>query len=56
MGVRRLHVLPTPLSSFTACAASASAGGGLSRQPLLVELATRMKTRVTPRVEPSGRA
>jgi sulfate transport system ATP-binding protein len=53
IGVRRIHVLPTPLSSFTACAASESEVERLSRQPLLVELATRMKTRVAVRVEPA---
>jgi sulfate transport system ATP-binding protein len=53
IGVRRIHVLPTPLSSFTACAASESEVERLSRQPLLVELATRMKTRVAARVEPA---
>ena len=53
VGVRRIHVLPTPLSSFTACAASESEVDVLSRQPLLVELATRMKTRVASRVEPA---
>jgi sulfate/thiosulfate transport system ATP-binding protein len=53
VGVRRVHVLPTPLSSFTACAASEAEVETLSRHPLLVELATRMKTRVAGRVEPA---
>jgi len=53
IGVRRIHVLPTPLSSFTACAATESEVLRLSRQPLLVELATRMRTRVSSRVEPA---
>jgi len=53
IGVRRVHVLPTPLSSFTACAPSESEVVNLSNQPLLVELATRMKTRVAARVEPA---
>jgi hypothetical protein len=52
VGVRRLHVLPTPLSSFTACAASAAEAQALSHQPLLVELAARMKTRIGLRIEP----
>ena len=52
IGVRRVHVLPTPLSSFTACAPSESEVERLSLQPLLVELASRMKTRVASRVEP----
>jgi sulfate transport system ATP-binding protein len=53
VGIRRVHVLPTPLSSFTACAPSESEVDSLSRHPLLVELATRMKTRVASRVEPA---
>jgi ABC-type Fe3+/spermidine/putrescine transport system ATPase subunit len=53
IGVRRVHVLPTPLSSFTACAPSEIEVEHLSAQPLLVELATRMKTRVAARVEPA---
>ncbi|HEY1283510.1 MAG TPA: ABC transporter ATP-binding protein [Steroidobacteraceae bacterium] len=53
IGVRRIHVLPTPLSSFTACAATEPEVFRLSRQPLLVELATRMRTRVSSRVEPA---
>ncbi|HTT43375.1 MAG TPA: ABC transporter ATP-binding protein [Steroidobacteraceae bacterium] len=52
IGVRRVHVLPTPLSSFTACAPAAAAAEALSRQPLLAELAARMKTRITTRIEP----
>jgi sulfate transport system ATP-binding protein len=52
VGVRRLHVLPTPLSSFTACATSMTLAEDLSRQPLLADLATRMKTRIALRIEP----
>jgi sulfate transport system ATP-binding protein len=52
IGVRRVHVLPTPLSSFTACAASAPEAEALARQPLLTELAARMKTRIAVRSEP----
>jgi sulfate transport system ATP-binding protein len=52
IGVRRVHVLPTPLSSFTACALTAPEVERLSREPLLVELATRMKTRIASHVEP----
>ena len=52
IGVRRVHVLPTPLSSFTACAASPVLADALSRQPLLAELAVRMKTRIAMRAEP----
>ncbi len=53
LGVRRLHVLPTPLSSFTACAPNEELAGQLARHGLLTELATRMKTRITVQVEPS---
>ena len=52
IGVRRVHVLPTPLSSFAACAASAADAEALARQPLLTELAARMKTRIAVRCEP----
>jgi len=48
-----VHVLPTPLSSFTACATTAELADALSRQPLLAELVARMKTRVALRVEPA---
>jgi sulfate transport system ATP-binding protein len=51
IGVRRVHVLPTPLSSFTAVGATGPDADRLSRQPLLVELATRMKTRVVTRID-----
>jgi hypothetical protein len=52
VGVRRVHVLPTPLSSFTACAPSGELAQRLSRQELLSELAARMKTRIATRTEP----
>jgi sulfate transport system ATP-binding protein len=52
VGVRRMHVLPTPLSSFTACAVTAAEAAALSHQTLLAELAARMKTRIGLRVEP----
>ena len=52
VGVRRIHVLPTPLSSFTACAESEPAAEALVHQTLLSELAARMKTRISTRVEP----
>jgi sulfate transport system ATP-binding protein len=56
LGVRRLHVLATPLSSFTACATSEAQAQDISEEPLLVQLATRMKTRVSTRVEPALQA
>jgi sulfate/thiosulfate transport system ATP-binding protein len=52
IGVRRVHILPTPLSSFTACATSEALAESLVQQPLLAELATRMKTRISTRIEP----
>jgi ABC-type Fe3+/spermidine/putrescine transport system ATPase subunit len=52
IGARRAHILPTPLSSFTACAASAAAAEALAKNQLLLDLASRMKTRVRTRVEP----
>jgi sulfate transport system ATP-binding protein len=52
IGVRRIHILPTPLSSFTTCATSEALADALVHQPLLAELASRMKTRISTRVEP----
>jgi sulfate transport system ATP-binding protein len=52
IGVRRIHVLPTPLSSYTACAVDASSADRLAQHAFLSELATRMKTRILKRVEP----
>ena len=46
IGARRLHVLPTPISSFLACAPTEAEAAELAREPLLESLSTRMKTRV----------
>jgi sulfate transport system ATP-binding protein len=46
LGARRLHVLPTPISSFLACARTEAEAAELAREPLLESLSTRMKTRV----------
>ena len=46
IGARRLHVLPTPLSSFLACGATESDAAALAAEPLLESLSTRMKTRI----------
>jgi hypothetical protein len=46
IGVRRIHVLPTPLSSFAVYGASSERAAALAQHPLLEELAARMKTRV----------
>lgn len=53
IGVRRIHVLPTPLSSYTAYGADEAACERLAQHPLLVELANRMKTRIIKRTDPS---
>ncbi|HEY2036795.1 MAG TPA: ABC transporter ATP-binding protein [Steroidobacteraceae bacterium] len=52
VGVRRAHVLPTPLSSFTICAPNSSAAERLAGNPLLVDLCSRMKTRIRKYVQP----
>ena len=49
LGARRLHVLPTPISSFLACAPTEAEAEALAREPLLEGLSTRMKTRVSVR-------
>jgi hypothetical protein len=46
LGARRLHVLPTPISSFLACASTEADAAEVAREPLLESLSTRMKTRV----------
>jgi len=46
LGARRLHILPTPISSFLACAPTEAEAEVLAREPLLESLSTRMKTRV----------
>ncbi len=53
IGVRRIHVLPTPLSSYTVCAAESAAAERLAQHPFLVELAGRMKTRIAKRIDPA---
>ncbi|HZF25365.1 MAG TPA: ABC transporter ATP-binding protein [Steroidobacteraceae bacterium] len=52
IGMRRIHVLPTPLSSYTAFGATAPEAEQLSRHPFLVDLASRMRTRINICVEP----
>ena len=49
LGARRLHVLPTPISSFLACAPTEAEAEALAHEPLLAGLSTRMKTRVSVR-------
>ncbi len=50
VGARRIHVLPTPISSFTAVAADEAAARELRDSPLLATLGARMQTRVATRV------
>ncbi|HEX8755683.1 MAG TPA: ABC transporter ATP-binding protein [Steroidobacteraceae bacterium] len=52
VGVRRAHVLPTPLSSFTICAPNASATERLAANALLLDLSSRMGTRIRRHLEP----
>jgi len=52
LGIRRVHLLPTPLSSFTICAKGEPAAAALARNPLLADLSSRMKTRIRTRLEP----
>ena len=47
IGVRRAHLLPTPLTSFTICAASAAEAEALDHHVLLEALIARMQTRLT---------
>ncbi|MFZ0552139.1 MAG: ABC transporter ATP-binding protein, partial [Steroidobacteraceae bacterium] len=53
LGVRRAHILPTPLSSFTVCAPNSSAAERLAGNPLLLDLSSRMKTRIRRHLEPT---
>jgi hypothetical protein len=52
IGIRRAHVLPTPLSSFTICAPSGSAAVALTNHTVLRDLSSRMKTRIRMHVAP----
>jgi len=52
VGTRRIHVLPTPLSSFTVCAESPEAAQRLMTNHWLTDLAARMQTRLSAQVEP----
>jgi sulfate transport system ATP-binding protein len=51
IGVRRAHVLPTPLTSFTIHAPDESSADALRRHPLLEDLITRMKTRLSTSID-----
>ena len=56
VGARRIHVLPTPISSFTAVGASDESARELSDSPLLATLGARMHTRVGRQVGNGHRA
>jgi len=49
VSARRIHSLPTPISSFTAIARERSAAEALRDTPFLATLAARMQTRITTR-------
>ena len=46
VGARRIHVLPTPISSFTAVAADGVQAESLRSAPIVATLAERMHTRI----------
>jgi len=50
LGARRIHVLPTPISSFTVMATDEAQATQLRQSPLLSTLAGRMQTRVSTRL------
>ena len=56
VGARRVHVLPTPISSFTAVGENEPAARILHDSPLLSTLGTRMATRVATRIGRGERA
>jgi sulfate/thiosulfate transport system ATP-binding protein len=47
VSARRIHSLPTPISSFTVIARDAQSAAALRDTPLVAALATRMQTRIT---------
>ena len=53
LGARRIHVLPTPVSSFSVVASTAGDCTRLADAPLLQALSTRMLTRINHRIEPA---
>ena len=56
VSARRIHSLPTPISSFTVVAREMAAAQALRDTPLLATLATRMQTRITMLTSRSGSA
>ncbi len=51
VGARRIHVLPTPISSFTVVAPDAEQAQALRAAPIVATLAERMQTRVAVQVQ-----
>ncbi len=56
VSARRIHTLPTPISSFTAMARDRAGAEALRDTPLLVTLARRMQTRITTRTRRTASA
>ncbi|MGB5131015.1 MAG: ABC transporter ATP-binding protein [Steroidobacteraceae bacterium] len=50
VSARRIHLLPTPISSFTVMARDAAAATALHETPLLATMASRMQTRIATRI------
>jgi sulfate transport system ATP-binding protein len=56
VGARRIHVLPTPISSFTLVSEDEARANALRHAPLLATLADRMQTRIKLRLTPGAAA
>lgn len=56
LGVRRLHALPTPISSFRVMTADAAEGDALETNPLLAQLVRSMQARVIRHDDSDSRA
>jgi sulfate transport system ATP-binding protein len=56
VSARRIHSLPTPISSFTALARDAAGAAAIAGSPFLATLAARMQTRITVRTARSASA
>ncbi|MEX2150121.1 MAG: ABC transporter ATP-binding protein [Steroidobacteraceae bacterium] len=54
VAARRMHLLPTPISSFTVVADDDNAATGIARVPLLATLAARMQCRIGRRIRGGG--
>ena len=55
LGVRRVHALPTPISSFNLMADDEAGAAHLESSPLLMQLVSSMQARVVRRGEPNQR-